>query len=104
LTNGATDDQFTGSWEVSYVPTSSKFSDSNIGVGVWKDENGVLNYSTTDGKTPGTDNIGTNTYQSGQSETTESYGTVWGNGSKNAILGYATTSGASGYIETAQMK
>lgn len=104
LTNGATDDQFTGSWEVSYVPTSSKFSDSNIGVGVWKDENGVLNYSTTDGKTPSTDNIGTNTYQPGQSETTESYGTVWGNGSKNAILGYATTSGASGYIETAQMK
>ncbi|MBR1722940.1 MAG: hypothetical protein IJ727_10735 [Treponema sp.] len=102
--NGATDEQFTGYWEVSYVPTSSKFTDSNIGVGVWKDSNGVLNYSTTDGNAPGTANIGENTYQAGQAATSESYGKVWGNGSKNAILGYATTSGASGYIETAQMR
>ena len=102
--DGATDEQFTGYWEVSYVPTSSKFTDSNIGVGVWKDSNGVLNYSTTDGNAPGTANIGENTYQAGQAATSESYGKVWGNGSKNAILGYATTSGASGYIETAQMK
>ena len=49
-------------------------------------------------------NIGENTYQAGQAENVESYGTVWGNGTKNAILGYATTNGASGYIETAQMK
>ena len=64
----------------------------------------MLNYSTTDGDAPVASNIGENTYQAGQAKNVENYGTVLGNGTKNAILGYATTSGASGYIETAQMK
>ena len=49
-------------------------------------------------------NIGENTYQAEQVENVENYGTVLGNGTKNAILGYATTSGGSGWIETAQMR
>ena len=104
LARGAIEDAFTGAWEVSYIPTSSKFSNSNIGVGVWKDSAGKLNYSTTDGEEPTTTNIGTNSFTAGQAAGTESYGTVWGNGTKNEILGYAITSGGSGYIETAQMK
>ena len=101
---GAVDDSFTGAWEVTYVPTANKFSNSNICVGVWKDGDGKLNYSTLDGNAPSTSNIGTNSFTAGQGETKECYGTVWGNGTKNAILGYATTSGGSGWIETAQMK
>ena len=100
---GTIDDVFTGEWESSIVPTASKVSVDHINIGVWKDSDGKQNYSTTDGNAPAATNIGTNSFKAGTGSTT-SYGTVWGNGTKNPVLGYAITQGSSGYIETAQMK
>ena len=100
---GAIDDVTTGEWEISIVPTSSKVSVDHVNVGVWKDSNGKINWSTKDGNEPASSNIGTNTFKAGTGSTT-SYGTVWGNGTANPVLGYAITKGSSGYIETAQMK
>ena len=100
------DDAFTGVWEVGIIPTLSIVPEDHINVGVWKDSNGIINYSTTDGTAPKADksNIGNTTFSPGVGETEESYGEVYGNGSKNPVLAYAITKGANGYIETAQMK
>ena len=107
---GAIEDVTTGEWEISTIPTGSKVSVDHINIGVWKDSDGKQNWSTTDGntpngKTPGTTgaNVGKKTFTAGTGSNT-SYGTVWGNGSKNPVLGYAITKGSNGYIETAQMK
>ncbi len=100
---GAIEDITTGEWEISIIPTTSKVSVDHINVGVWKNADGKLNWSTKDGSAPTAGNVTNNSFKSGTGSTT-SYGTVWGNGSKNPILGYAVTSGSSGYIETAQMK
>ena len=95
--NSADDEVFTGLWEVSVIPTSSKVSADHINVGVWKDADGKLNWSTKDGDVPASSNIGTTAPGTDD-------GKVYGNGSKNPILGYAITQGSNGYIETAQMK
>ncbi|MBQ2601579.1 MAG: hypothetical protein II584_04245, partial [Treponema sp.] len=117
-TLGSVDDEeyFTGAWEVSVIPTQSKVSEDHINIGVWKDSNGTIIWSTTDGAAPAannsnigetkldykevfnskTDGTGNTGYKTG--------GHVWGNGSKNPVLGYAITKGSNGYIETAQMK
>lgn len=87
--DGSAEDVFTGKWNVSVVPTVNKLSDGNadkINVGLWKSA-GVITTSQT----------GTNS--SGQSE-----GNCWGNGTANAVLGYAIKSGSGSCIETAQMK
>jgi hypothetical protein len=94
---GAVSEISSGLWEISLVPTKSKVSIDHINVGVWKTSSGVLTYSTTDGNAPGTTNIGT--CNAGTSN-----GMIYGNGTKNAILGYAVTKSAGGYIETAQMR
>jgi hypothetical protein len=103
FSGGAIDEVTTGEWEISIIPTSSKVSVDHINVGIWKDSDGKINWSTKDGKEPGASNIGTNTFTAGTGDKT-SYGTVWGNGTKNAVLGYAIIKGSLGYIETAQMK
>ncbi|MBR4449696.1 MAG: hypothetical protein IKS30_05800 [Treponema sp.] len=96
---GAEDEVFTGNWEVSIIPSTSKISIDHINVGVWKDSSGNLTWSTTDGNAPGDNNIGSISYDS------KNYaGEIYGNGTKNAILGYAVTKSAGGYIETAQMR
>ena len=109
-------ERFTGSWEVSVIPTQSKVSVDHVNIGVWKDSTGTITWSTTDGNAPGEGNIGETKldykeiYKSedmGYSAGNTGYktgGHVWGNGSKNPILGYAITKGSGGYIETAQMK
>ena len=99
--SGAIDEVFTGMWEISVIPTVSKVSVDHINVGVWK-TSGLLNYSTNNGEAPtqNNSNIGTNSFTKG----TNGYGKVWGNGSKNPVLGYAITKGSNGYIETAQMR
>lgn len=97
LTAGAIDEVFTGAWDVSLIPTSSKIAVDHINVGVWKDKTtGIIKKSTT----------GTNsTEQTGTSyKSTVSRGSIYGNGSTNAILGYAINEGSSGYLETAQMR
>ena len=107
---GAIEDVTTGEWEISTIPTASKVSIDHINIGLWKDSAGKQNWSTIDGntpngKTPGTAgaNVGQKSFTAGTGANT-SYGSVWGNGSKNPVLGYAITKGSNGYIETAQMK
>ena len=108
--NGADDEVFTGNWDVSIIPTSSKLSVDHINVGTWKKSSGQITYSTTDGSEPNDSNIGTTerlhneSYKTGNNQGYKSWGNVYGNGTKNPILGYAITKGSSGYIETAQMK
>ena len=109
---GAEDEVFTQNWEVSYIPTTSKVSIDHVNVGVWKNSSGELTYSTTDGAAPNGIAAGATGSNLGNNDSThvvtghtnESYGKVYGNGTKNAVLGYAITSGNNGYIETAQMK
>ena len=108
---GAINEEFTNKWEISYIPTSSKVSIDHVNVGVWKNQNGELTYSTTDGEipnglAPGVEgsNLGKKVCNVINGHITESNGKIYGNGTKNPVLGYAITQGASGFIETAQMK
>ena len=110
--SSAIEEAFTGVWEVSVVPTVSKVNVDHINVGLWKDSDGKITYSTKDGNEPNGSNVGTTEllhnesfYDSGaKSNGYKSWGNVYGNGSATAILGYAVTKGSNGYIETAQMK
>lgn len=101
LAAGADNDAFTGAWECAIVPTPSTMEmQSNqynkINVGVWKDANGKVTTSKTG--TSSTSNTA-NSYDS------TSYGFVWGNGTSNAVLGYAIKPNSSAdAIETAQMQ
>ncbi len=91
---GSKDDAFTSNWEIGLIPTVSTLTQDHINVGVWKTEEGALASSVT----------GTKSFTSKAGATKNSFGTVWGNGSSNPVLGYATKDGSLGYIETAQMK
>jgi hypothetical protein len=93
--NGAVNDNFTGSWEVSLVPTSSSVPQDQINVGVWKDSSGVLKSSPT--QTSSYINT-VNGYNS------TNYGYCYGNGSSNGVLAYQIKESTKGYIETAQKK
>lgn len=86
---GATDDMYTGAWEISPVPTPNRTSvlDDNVNVGVWKDDLGQIKNSV-----PGT------------SSADQYYGVCYGNGTSNPVLGYAIETGSGGSIETAQKK
>ncbi|EID84905.1 hypothetical protein MSI_16010 [Treponema sp. JC4] len=99
---GADDEVYTGAWECSVVPTESSVNmQSNqynkINVGVWKNSStGVVKESTS----------GTSSYTNNpNSYNSTSYGFVYGNGTSNAVLGYAIkVSSSSDAIETAQMR
>ncbi|MBO4859873.1 MAG: hypothetical protein J5527_15265 [Treponema sp.] len=96
--SGADEEVFSQLWESSVIPSNSKIALDHINVGVWKDNSGNLTYSTKNGKAPGAGGtIGSSSAGTGN-------GMIYGNGSKNPILGYAITKSAAGYIETAQMK
>ena len=99
---------FTGAWEVTVVPTSSRVSVDHVNVGVWKStvtgHEGELTYSTLDGDVPNGIKPGNAGANVGKSSTATDNGMVYGNGTKNPILGYAITKGSGGFIETAQMK
>lgn len=87
--NGVSGGKFTGAWEVTCVPTNSKVEQDNINVGVWKTADGVLKESVAENSYYGTDT-----------------GVCYGNGTKNAVLGYRYTDSSNssrGYIETAQL-
>ena len=77
---------------------------NKINVALWKTRGGVLTTSNdTNTFSPGTqtaaDNVNTlNSFNS------TSYGFVYGNGTSNAVLGYAVKNGSGSTIETAQMK
>ena len=101
---GADEEKFTMLWESSVIPSDSKISMDHINVGVWKDSSGNLTYSTTNGEIPNGKSPGASGSNVGKSNATTSNGKIYGNGTKNPILGYAITQGSGGYIETAQMK
>ncbi len=83
---------FTGNWEVMLLPVTSFVTADNVNVAVWKDANGVITNSSPTASAPNATNGGTTS------------GVVHGNGTQNAILGYATKVGTNGHIETAQLK
>lgn len=101
LSDGSFDDEVTGVWEISVVPTaqvvemqSNQHNDINIGI--WKDAYGKVKASVTGSSSTSNTLNGYNSTSNGQ---------VWGNGTMNAVLGYAVKKGSSGdTIETAQMK
>ena len=101
LPDGSENDAFTGKWECTVIPTSSNVTmQSNqynkMNVAVWKNADGTVKNSET-----GTSST-TNT-PNGYDST--SYGYVWGNGTANAVMGYAIKVDASSdAIETAQMR
>ena len=94
--NGATDedDLFTGSWEVSVIPTGSEVNEDNMNVALWKTNAGVLTASSrpNDYTEPSRTAAGTNS------------ATWYGNGTSNIVLGYGITKNATGFIEIAQRK
>ena len=98
---GSEDDAFTGKWECSVVPTASSVSTQSnqynkMNVGIWKDSDGKVTTSTTG--TSSTSNT-PNGYNS------TSYGFVYGNGTANAVMGYAIkVNSSTDAIETAQMQ
>ncbi|MBQ0052119.1 MAG: hypothetical protein KBT11_08665, partial [Treponema sp.] len=106
--DGSIDDEITGNWEISVVPSAEVIEmqsnqHNDINIGVWKNGSGVLIDNATDSThyVTGTSEISNtpNSYNS------NSYGQCYGNGTKNPVLGYAVKNGASGdTIETAQMK
>ncbi len=86
IPDGTESDYFTGKWEVSTLPTTSRLRNDYINVGLWKTD-GVIKKSTT-----------------GTSSQSNDTGYCYGNGTANAVLGYAIKVGTLGYVETAQMK
>lgn len=92
-------DQFTGAWESTIIPSTSRYADnyaySYVNIGLWKD--------ATTGKPKvmsGTDEDYTQTNGLGSTNTSKTYG----NGTANPVLAYATRVGTRGHLETAQMK
>ena len=105
VADGSIDDEFTGSWECSIVPTDSivemqSNQHNDIGIGLWKD-GGVIVDKNSPKYTTGIS--ATNNTMKGYDSV--SNGNVYGNGTKNAVLGYAIKHGSIGdNIETAQMR
>ena len=88
ISDGVKEDAYTGVWECSIVPTSSRAFQDRINVGVWKDSSGKIKESTK-----------------GTSSADQYWGKCYGNGTSNTVLGYAIKKSSSeGYIETAQMR
>ncbi len=73
--------KYTETWDVGFVPTTSSVPQDNINVGVWKNA-GVINNSTA---------------------TASDANHCYGNGTKNAVLGYKRVDAGRGYVETAQL-
>lgn len=99
--DGSKGDAVTGAWECTVVPTPSVIEmQSNqynkMNVGIWKDSNGVVKASVH--------NENTFTKNNKTDYGASSYGQVWGNGTANAVMGYAVKNGTGDTIETAQMK
>jgi len=79
---------FTGNWEVSMIPTTSKLQNYNVSIGVWKDENGKATKPTA-----------------GENSTTDiNTRKIYANGTSELVLGYSHKDRGVGYIETAMRK
>ena len=95
-------DYYTGKWEVSIVPASSKLNDDNVNIGVYKNSSGEIQ------------NFTNNAYWKESDDTNNDFATIkndkmavgspsiiYGNNTSNPIIGYGVESGA---IEIAQKK
>ena len=107
---GTDNDAFTGKWEVSVVPTTKTVNMQSaqynkINVAVWKTASGILTTSA-DGNFTAFDKTSANNSKTNtpNSFASTSNGFVYGNGTSNAVLGYAVKNGSNSTIETAQMK
>ena len=91
---GVNDGYFTGDWEITCIPTTSELVEDNINVGVWKGADGKIKESVSaPAGLPAFDE-----------DAARKKGTVYGNGTANPVLGYATTQSINGFLETAQKK
>lgn len=81
-------DLFTGDWEVTMLPTTSKLQNYNVNIGVWKNANGQA-YKPAAGTDVAT-----------SQDTRKRYA----NGTTELVLGYAIRNNGVGYIETAMRK
>jgi len=105
---GTTEDLFTGKWNVSLVPTKNVLNKQStqynkINIGLFK-QNGVI-VKSTDITTETMQNNSQSEEKSNITYGYESWGSVYGNGTNNAIMGYVIKINSStSYIETAQMK
>ena len=107
---GADEEEFTGEWEITVVPTGNTINTQSaqynkINVAVWKTAAGVLT-NCTDSDTFTQTNVSSSNSKTNEvnSFNSVSYGQVYGNGTSNAILGYTVKNGSNSTIETAQMK
>ena len=108
---GVSDDAFTGKWECSVIPTSSNVTlQSNqynkMNVALWKDSSGVISRADSTAFSAYGNTSANNTYTNNSNGyNSVSYGFAYGNGSSNAIMGYAIKMDATtDHIETAQMR
>ncbi len=106
--SGAENDMFTQKWECGIVPTPSIISQhsaqyNKINVGVFQ-KSGVICNSTDITNTTSTSNV--NNQSGGKSDYgAQRWGHAYGNGTSNAVLGYAIKiNSSSDAIETAQMR
>ena len=93
LTDGADSETnlYTGTWEMSLMPTSSKVRNDNIQIALWKNKDtGVIDYTPSSTVTA--------------AEASNSGSTIKPNGTSEVAVGYATVIGTTGYVEIAQRK
>ena len=95
-------EQFTGAWEVSVVPSPSRMTtnrEDKVNVGVWKNS-GVLTDSKVNGEIKNSSHsaIGSSGYSA------TNWSKTFGNGSSNGILGYQVSTSSGTGLETAQMR
>ena len=97
-------DNFTGSWEVSLVPSPSSLSggaNDKINVGLWKKNVGSVKGVIT----ACTDSVfSEHGNTSANNSAGEQNGNCFGNGTQNPVLGYAIKASSGTVIETAQIK
>ncbi|MBR3645923.1 MAG: hypothetical protein IKN54_05850 [Lachnospiraceae bacterium] len=103
------DDIFTGDWEVSLVPSPKTVTTNyydKINLGLWKraaanntEPKGMI-VENTDSKFTGTARNNT----SANNDSQNNYGHIYGNGTKNPIMGYVIESATGTILETAQMR
>ncbi len=92
---GVVNDEYTGAWEITLLPTASTVPQDHINVGVWKTAAGVLDASTS---------TVSSYVKTGSGYTAVNYGFCYGNGTSNGVLAYQIKESTNGFIETAQKR
>lgn len=95
----ASNEKYTGDWEISVIPTQSKVQADHTSIGYWKKSDGTLKPASSTSET-GKITVGSD---SGITSGSTS-GVCYGNGTQNPAIAYAIKENTSGAIEVAQMK